>query len=61
MSKQMQPKSIDPGTQAPDPFHGAALVLPDGREIPITETMVQQALTRLEHQGQSMTSPATCH
>ncbi len=29
------------------PFHGAALVDGQGREIPITECMVQQALVRL--------------
>ncbi|MBZ2187523.1 hypothetical protein K8B33_00295 [Alcanivorax sp. JB21] len=34
--------------QKPD-FHGAALIDAQGREIPITEDMIQQACERLEH------------
>ncbi|MDX1754784.1 MAG: hypothetical protein R3175_01865 [Marinobacter sp.] len=34
--------------QSPEPWmNGAAIVLSDGREIPITETMVRQSLERL--------------
>ncbi len=46
----------DNNTQQPAPvqgvdyFHGAALVTADGREIPITETMVQQALAIVAQQ-----------
>ena len=29
-------------------FHGAAVIGPDGREIPITEQMVAESLTSLE-------------
>ena len=33
----------------PDPaFHGAALIDEQGREIPITEAMIQEACRRLE-------------
>ena len=33
----------------PNPFNGAALIDAQGREIPITEQMVQQACERLEN------------
>lgn len=33
-------------------FHGAALIDAQGREIPITEDMVQQACEHLEHAWQ---------
>lgn len=49
----------EPAPQTADPFHGAAIVLEDGREIPITEHMVQDALSTLEHAGDAPEPPQT--
>ena len=43
-------------TQEAD-FHGAALIDAQGREIPITEDMIQQACERLEHVWHYPASP----
>ncbi|MDP2226122.1 MAG: hypothetical protein Q8J78_01420 [Moraxellaceae bacterium] len=38
--------------QAGNPFHGAAMLDADGREIPITEEMIMQACDELMKQWQ---------
>lgn len=43
----------DPGKEAKRDFHGAAVITSDGREVPITEEMVRQALRVLEQTCQS--------
>jgi len=43
-------------TASPSPFHGAAIIDEDGREIPITEDMIQRACEHLEDQWQYPTA-----
>ena len=38
--------------QPGNPFHGGAIIDEQGREIPITEAMIQQAFQRLEKSWQ---------
>lgn len=40
-------------------FHGAAIIDAQGREIPITEAMIQQAFQRLEKSWQPSARPFT--
>jgi len=40
-------------------FHGAAIIDEQGREVPITEAMIQQAFQRLEKSSQSSAQPFT--
>jgi hypothetical protein len=40
-------------------FHGAAIIDEQGREIPITEAMIQQAFQRLEKSSQASAQPFT--
>lgn len=43
--------------QNPEPeMNGAAIVLSDGREVPITDTMVKQALDNLAQAGSTDTT-----
>lgn len=42
-----QPKDKPTKKATPPDFHGAALIDESGREIPITETMVQNAISDL--------------
>ncbi len=35
-------------------FHGATVIDSNGREVPITEAMVQEALTRLSRTGSGL-------
>ncbi|MEH6782695.1 MAG: PA1571 family protein [Alcanivorax jadensis] len=40
-------------------FHGGAIIDEQGREVPITEAMIQQAFQRLEKSGQPPSQPFT--
>ncbi|BAP14098.1 hypothetical protein Y017_01030 [Alcanivorax sp. 97CO-5] len=43
-------------TTSPSPFHGAAIIDEQGREIPITEEMIQRACEHLENHWQYPTA-----
>ncbi|WP_166255417.1 PA1571 family protein [Marinobacter salicampi] len=46
-------------TQSSEPWmNGAAVVLSDGREVPITDTMVQQSLEALASNSNDAAKPA---
>ncbi|MEP3856638.1 MAG: PA1571 family protein [Porticoccus sp.] len=54
-----QPKNkSDKNVKSPD-FHGAALIDDNGREIPITEDMVQDAFSDLDQKAEDHSSKKT--